>query len=140
MSLFILNLQVNLDENGCPQYELSLEPHNHICAPSPIQHLVKIFSERCYKAVAKNPTREIGNIYQNIRTEMTNGMSDDDRLIFLEDIPDKNAIAPRLYDHRRVFIPKAPADFVSIKNSLSKKYVYYTHALGNSRTTISSLF
>ena len=45
LSLFILNLQVNLDENGCPQYELSLEPHNHICAP---YYIIKLCLRKKY--------------------------------------------------------------------------------------------
>ena len=31
----------------------------HVCAPSPIQHLVKIFLEQCYAAVKADPTKEI---------------------------------------------------------------------------------
>ena len=33
---------VNLDENNQPQYQLSMEPplDGHICAPTPVQHLV----------------------------------------------------------------------------------------------------
>ena len=105
-----------MDDSGQPKYKLSLEPAAtcHICAPSPVQHLVKLFSKRCYEAVAENPTREIGDIYNTIQTEMTNGMSDEEKIIFLEDIPDRYAIAPRLYTARREFIPREPDDYVSI--------------------------
>ena len=107
---------VGLDETGRPNYKLSLEPayNRHICAPTPVQHLVKLFSEKCYEAVAENPNREIGDIYNSIRAEMTNGMSDEEKIIFLEDIPDRYAIAPRLYTARREFIPREPDDYVSI--------------------------
>ena len=37
----------NLDENGRPCYSLSKEPviDSHGCRPSPVQHLVKLFSD-----------------------------------------------------------------------------------------------
>ena len=44
---------------------------------------------------------------------MTSGMTDDERLLFLEDIPDIQSIRPGLYNHRRNFIPQRPADYVS---------------------------
>ena len=97
-----------------------------MCAPSPIQHLVKIFSERCYAAVKADPTKEIGKIYNNILTEMTSNMSDEERIIFLDDIPDKSAIGPRLYTYRRNFIPREPDNFVStaFKYFLSKSLIH----------------
>ena len=79
---------------------------------------VKIFSERCYDAVRADPTRPIGEIYKAIRNEMTKDMSPEEKETFIEDIPDKNSIGPRLYDHRQNFIPKRPTDFVSI-------YIYH---------------
>ena len=95
-----------------------MEPgiREHICAPSPVQHLVKIFSERCYAAVEENPMREIGDIYKSIRLEMTANMTEDEMKLFFEDIPDKLSIAPQLYEHRRLFIPKEPENFVSYNN------------------------
>ena len=52
---------------------------SHVCTPSPVQHLVKLFSDRCYEAVRANPSREIGDIYKQIRNEFTKGK------IFLKD-------------------------------------------------------
>ena len=39
--------------DGRPEYELVLVPNRHACAPTPIQHLIKTFSKRCYEAVSK---------------------------------------------------------------------------------------
>lgn len=44
---------------------------------------------------------------------MTSDMTDDERILFLEDIPDIQSIRPGLYNHRRNFIPKRPDDYVS---------------------------
>ena len=38
--------------DGKPEYELVLVPNHHECAPTPVQHLIKLFSKRCYEAVA----------------------------------------------------------------------------------------
>ena len=54
---------------------------------------------------------------------MTKDMSTEEKEIFIEDIPDKNSIGPRLYDHRQNFIPKRPTDFVS-KVNLSNSLIF----------------
>ena len=46
---------------------------------------------------------------------MTNDMTNDERILFLEDIPDIQSLRPQLYNHRRNFIPRAPENFVSIQ-------------------------
>ena len=86
--------------------------HQHKCAPSPVQHLVREFSKRCYDEVAKNPTRAIGDIYKEIRCDMTSRMTSDEKKLFLEDISDIQSIRPQLYNHRRNFIPRAPEEYV----------------------------
>ena len=74
--------------------------------------MVREFSRRCYDAVSANPTREIGGIYKEIRTIMTASLTPDEIILFLEDIPDIESIRPQLYNHRRNYIPRKPADYV----------------------------
>ena len=77
------------------------------------------FSRRCYDAVSANPTRAIGEIYKEIRTLMTANLNSDEKILFLEDIPDIESLRPQLYNHRRNFIPRKPADYVINFNSTS---------------------
>ena len=45
-------------------------------------------------------------------------MSEDERLLFLEDISDIEALRPGLYRQRMDFRPAAPEDFVSGPNEI----------------------
>jgi hypothetical protein len=94
------------DENGAAYYELTKWPIEHACAPGGAYHLVKDFRDKCYDAVAQDPTKSISQLYKDIREEMCSSLTDDEKKSFLDEIPELNSIKPQLYNHRRKFIPK----------------------------------
>ena len=99
-------------------YELVQWPIEHDCAPSATSHLARIFTERCYSAVEADPTKSIFQIYKDIRAEMGQELTSDEKISFLSEIPRLHSIKVQLYKHRRKFIPTAPQNFVS-------KILYY---------------
>ena len=94
------------DENGEPYYELIKAPIEHACNPGVTHHLVKVFRDKCYDAVAKDPTRPISHLYKDIREKMCSDLTDDEKKSFLDEIPKLISISAGLYNHRRNFIPK----------------------------------
>ena len=94
-------------------YELVQWPIEHDCAPSATSHLARIFTERCYSAVEADPTKSIFQIYKDIRAEMGQELTPDEKISFLSEIPRLHSIKVQLYKHRRKFIPTAPQNFVS---------------------------
>ena len=94
------------DENGEAYYELIKWPTEHACSPGVTNHLVKDFRDKCYDAVAQDPTRPISHIYKDIREEMCSSLTDDEKKSFLDEIPEFHSLKPNLYIHRRKFIQK----------------------------------
>ena len=68
-------------------YELVQWPIEHDCAPSATSHLARIFTERCYSAVEADPTKSIFQIYKDIRAEMGQELTPDEKISFLSKIP-----------------------------------------------------
>ena len=74
-------------------------------------------------------TKAVGAIYKQIRSDMTRDMTNEERILFLEDIPDIQSLRPQLYNHRRHFIPRRPADFVSIQIFFELSFVVCIHII-----------
>ena len=72
-----------------------------------------IFYFRCHAAVIENPSREIGEIYKEVRNKFTQNLNEDERRLFLEDISDKESLRPQLYRRRMELRPAEPMNFVS---------------------------
>jgi hypothetical protein len=75
------------DENGEAYYELIKWPTEHACNPGVTNHLVKDFRDKCYDAVAQDPTRPISHLYKDIREKMCSDLTDDEKKSFLDEIP-----------------------------------------------------
>ena len=101
-------------EDGKPEYELVRVPENHKCIRTTTSHLKGKFIKALYDAVAKNPLKSVGKIYEDVREEFGGKMSEDDKITFLMDIPSFKSVNANLYRHRQNFIPKAPLNFVSV--------------------------
>ena len=101
------------DLNGEEYHELVHWPNDHDCAPSATSHLARIFTKRCYDAVETDPTKSVFLIYKDVRAEMGNDLTPEEKIAFLCEIPRLHSIKAALYKRRRKFIPTAPQDFVS---------------------------
>ena len=77
--------------------------------------MARIFTDRCYAAVAADPTKSVFQIWKDIRTDMGQHLTPENRESFLSEIPRLHSIRTQLYNHRRKFIPRAPQNFVSFK-------------------------
>ena len=58
-------------------------------------------------------TKSVFQIYKDVRAEIGNDLTPEEKIAFLCEIPRLHAIKGQLYKERRKFIPTAPQDFVS---------------------------
>ena len=75
--------------------------------------MARIFTKQCYDAVETDPTKSVFQIYKDVRAEIGNDLTPEEKIAFLCEIPRLHAIKGQLYKERRKFIPTAPQDFVS---------------------------
>ena len=114
-------VKVSEDSNGKCEYELTRVPNSHRCVPSSTSHLKKKFTKALYNEVANDPLKPVGKIYEELRSRFTSELdNEDEKMLFLNDIPTFKTINPDLYRHRQLFIPKAPKSFVSLFDTLWK--------------------
>ena len=105
-------LKLSESDDGRLEYELTRVPNDHRCVLSSTSNLKKKFLKALYDAVSKDPLKPIGKIYEQERTKFTSELdNEDDKLMFLSDIPNLKAVNPNLYRHRQQFIPKAPSTY-----------------------------
>ena len=64
------NATLHFDDAGKKQYKLVHWPLSHECMPSPIEHLIEMFSPLCFEEVSVNPTKPIGQIYKEVRVPL----------------------------------------------------------------------
>ena len=106
------------DENGKKVYTLFKVPksksHTDNCRPDPLNHIVHEFSRRCYQKVEDDPIESIGDIYSETRKELSQNLSEEDKISFYGLIPALRDIESGLYQYRENFRPKQPAEYVSI--------------------------
>ena len=101
-------VKVSEDLNGKCEYELTRIPKSHKCVPSSTSHLKKKFTKALYNGVANDPLKPVGKIYEELRSRFTSELdNEDEKMLFLNDIPTLKSINPDLYKHRKLFIPKA---------------------------------
>ena len=86
----------------------------HKCKRNPFSHLVDEFSRRCYQKVEQDPVRSIGEIYFEVRDELSADLTEDDKLIFFGDISSLKSMENNLYLYRENFRPKRPQKYVCI--------------------------
>ena len=72
------------------------------------------FSRRCYQKVEDDPIESIGDIYSETRKELSQNLSEEDKISFYGLIPALRDIESGLYQYRENFRPKQPAEYVSI--------------------------
>ena len=102
-------VKLSENEDGKSEYELLKVPTDHKCVLNSNSHLKKKFVKSLCEEVAKNPLKPVGQIYEEVRSRFTTDMdNEDDRMLFLSDIPNLKAINSDLYKYRKEFIPKAP--------------------------------
>ena len=76
--------------------------------PSSTSHLKKKFTKALYNEVANDPLKPVGKIYEELRSRFTSELdNEDEKMLFLNDIPTLKSINADLYKHRKLFIPKA---------------------------------
>ena len=80
------------NEDGDEWHELVYWPNDHECAPSATSHLARIFTDRCYAAVAADPTKSVFQIWKDIRTDMGQHLTPENRESFLSEIPRLHSI------------------------------------------------
>ena len=101
-------VKVSEDFNGKCEYELTRIPKSHKCVPSSTSHLKKKFTKALYNGVANDPLKPVGKIYEEVRSRFTSELdNEDEKMLFLNDIPTLKSINADLYKHRKLFIPKA---------------------------------
>ena len=101
-------VKVSEDFNGKCEYELTRIPKSHKCVPSSTSHLKKKFTKALYNGVANDPLKPVGKIYEELRSRFTSELdNEDEKMLFLNDIPTLKTINPDLYKHRKLFIQKA---------------------------------
>ena len=83
-----------------------------------------VFSHRCYDEVEADPTKSIGRIYLDVRTELSRDFDQDDKDSFFRMIPSQRVIEPALYQFRRNFIPRKPTNFVRFHHSMFEKFFF----------------
>ena len=104
-------IATQISENDNPNdYVLKSCEVEHTCIPSSIQPLRKKFVDTLYSEVKKNPTKSIGKIYLETRTELAKDLTDDERMQFFEIIPNQASVTPRLTTYKNEFIPQQPKD------------------------------
>ena len=67
---------LHFDDDGKKQYKLVNWPLSHECMPSPLEHLIEMFSPLCYEEVSSNPTKPIGQIYKDVREKLSAELSE----------------------------------------------------------------
>ena len=85
------------DLNGEEYHELVHWPNDHDCAPSATSHLARIFTKKCYDAVETDPTKSVFLIYKDVRAEMGNDLTPEEKIAFLCEIPRLHSIKAALY-------------------------------------------
>ena len=84
------------DLNGEEYHELVHWPNDHDCAPSATSHLARIFTKQCYDAVETDPTKSVFQIYKDVRAEIGNDLTPEEKIVFLCEIPRLHAINGQL--------------------------------------------
>ena len=96
-------VKVSEDSNGKCEYELTRIPNSHRCVPSSTSHLKKKFTKALYNEVANDPLKPVGKIYEELRSRFTSELdNEDEKMLFLNDIPTFKTINPDLYRHRQL--------------------------------------
>ena len=84
-------------------HELVYWPIDHECAPSATSHLARIFTDRCYAAVEADPTKSVFQIWKDVRTDMGQHLTSENRESFLSEIPKLHSIKSQLYKHHIIW-------------------------------------
>ena len=128
---------VGYGENNKPELELTRIDHDHVCQPSAnVRFLNKIFLDRCYNEIMKNPTERLKKIYHAVRTQLEAEyftVTPDTHPLLAQQINEQKSewhskartlrnIKTSLYPYRHYFIPKDPVD-VHDRVSLSCKFL-----------------
>ena len=96
-------VKVSEDSNGKCEYELTRVPNSHRCVPSSTSHLKKKFTKALYNEVANDPLKPVGKIYEELRSRFTSELdNEDEKMLFLNDIPTFKTINPDLYRHQQL--------------------------------------
>ena len=116
---------VGHSENNRPELELVRIDHDHVCEQNAnVKFLNKIFLDRCYEAIMKNPTEQLKKIYNAKKTELEAQyftVTPNTDPILAEQIKEQEKewhaharslrnIKTSLYPYRHYFIPKDPVN------------------------------
>lgn len=98
-----------------PSYTLLSWPNteSHKCLPSPSAHLIKKFMDSIYASLRTKPWMSVAGLYKHERTLITNTLDDDEKIVFLSEIPKWRSCNANFYRFRNQFIPKQPSTPVS---------------------------
>ena len=72
------------NEDGDEWHELVYWPIDHECAPSATSHLARIFTDQCYAAVEADPTKSVFQIWKDVRTDIGQHLTSENRESCLE--------------------------------------------------------
>ena len=105
----------NFSEDSKPSYTLVQWPDtkSHKCLPSTTAHLVKSFMDRVYSTLRVKPWMSVAGIFKEQRSIITATLNEDEKIVFLSEVPRFQSCNANLYRYRSQFIPRQPVLVVS---------------------------
>ena len=104
-STFATVKMVEYDAEGNPRYNLVSADQNHICKPSPVNHLHKIFMHHLRLSSIKDPKKKISEIYKTVRDELCASLEEGMKKQFLDEVKPYHNFDSTLARLRDTFAP-----------------------------------